>query len=111
MSYEYPFDDDREVTVGDLRILQHTLLIMASLLIGAAVACMSLSLGIILDTLGEPLSGLYWIAAGVLLMGAIWVNVTDGLVRRFVGFFMEFKSPPLEDAKFGRENDTIRGDD
>ncbi len=107
MSYEYPFDDDGEVTVGDLRMLQQSLLYMLL----AAVACMSLSLGIILDTLGEPLSGLYWIAAGVLLMGAIWVNVQTAWFEDSWVFLHGIQEPAVGDAKFGRENDTIRGDD
>lgn len=107
MSYEYPFDDDREVTVGDLRILQQSVVYMLI----AGVAFMFFSLGIILDTLGEPLSGLYWIGAGLFFLAFVWVNVKDGYLRKFVGFFWKFDSPALEGSKFGHRNERVRGDD
>jgi len=106
MSYEYPFDDDREVTVGDLRILQHTLLIMASLLIGYVFFGVWVFLWFT-----EPLASVAVLPLFGFFMGYAWVHTVDGRLRYLVGKVREFDSPALSQAEFGRDISPTRGDD
>ncbi len=107
MSYEYPFDDDREVTVGDLRVLFQEIRLLG---------CYSIALVLLTFCLVAVaadyvlLSLVAWIGSLLvtILAFAIW---RDGFSRRLVEVFKELDTEPLTDRRIGERQTSARGDD
>jgi len=108
MSYEYPFDDDRDVTVGDLRrVLQFLKVMFASF-----VAYVFYALGVVTYVSGFTYGTLLSMLAFLLFMGEAWVRTSDGRVRNLYSRFRDFGSPPLSVGELGQSSKPVlRGDD
>ncbi len=108
MSYEYPFDDDREVTVGDLRRILQVLKVMFACFAGYVFY----ALGVVAYLAGHSFGTLLFMLAFVFFMGEAWVRASDGRVRKLYSRFREFDAPPLSVGELGMSREALpRGDD
>jgi len=108
MSYEYPFDDDREVTVGDLRRILQVLKVMFASFLGYTFY----ALAIVAMLRGQRLAAYVLMLPFVFFMAEAWVMVTDGRVRALYSRFKDFDSPALSVGELGQSRELLtRGDD
>ena len=107
MSYKYPYDDDRDVTVGDLRLLHQRLqgfIMMTAAMVFIVFSAVAISAGMI------ALAFVAWIC-GTLIGLLVHATFSDGIVRRLVSRVKTLETEPVGDRRFGERTKDVRGDD
>lgn len=109
MSYEKSLNDDREVTVGDFRILEGVIqlwvLMICALLywLGSLIAFVS----------GSTFGAISLVLFSLVFAGFAWATMYEGWVRRVYSLLYDFETEALNGAEFGqpRESSAAGGDD
>lgn len=109
MSYDKSLYDDSEVTSGELRAVQHSV-VLATMLIMCVVGTTGWYLTELLAP-ETPLASVPFAFMAIPSLLIAYSMLVDGYVRRVVGLVFDFDTEPLASFKFGERSNPEVADD